>query len=97
MAATKYQEYKAKIRSWKKLFEQEYGRPPTSEDCHASATWTALNEKSKHYEKQLPDGYVDASFTRRHTGNSHGRNDNGHHSTPPARSSSASQQREPAT
>ena len=43
--ADKYYEYKKKLNQWVQLFEEEYGMAPTDDDCHASATWTALNEK----------------------------------------------------
>lgn len=44
-AQEKYHEYKRKLGNWVQLFEDEHGAPPTDDECHASATWTALNDK----------------------------------------------------
>ena len=44
-AEEKYREYKRKLQSWEELFEEQYGTPPTDDDCHNSSTWTALLDK----------------------------------------------------
>ena len=41
------------LAAWSRLFEEEYGEPPTESDCHQSSTWTALNEKARFYKKLL--------------------------------------------
>ena len=48
---TKYAEYRQKMLDWGRIFEEEYGSPPTEEDKTSSQTWTALNEKSVYYKK----------------------------------------------
>ena len=53
MAEQKYAEYKQKLASWARLFEDEYGRAPTDADGQQSSTWVALNEKARHYKKLM--------------------------------------------
>ena len=52
---TKYQEYKQKMSEWTRIFEEEYGAPPTDDDRMASKTWNALNDKATYYKKQLKE------------------------------------------
>jgi hypothetical protein len=52
----KYNEYKSKLNAWARLFEKEYGAPPTDDDCQQSSTWSALNEKSRFYRKLMSGG-----------------------------------------
>ena len=47
---TKYAEYRQKMLDWGRIFEEEYGSPPTEEDKTSSQTWTALNEKSVQWK-----------------------------------------------
>ncbi len=49
----KYNEYKQKLVAWARLFEDEYGYPPTEDDRVESNTWNALNEKARFYKKLL--------------------------------------------
>lgn len=63
----KYHEYKKKLNSWVQLFEEEYGVPPTDEDCRGSSTWTALNEKARYYKKQLGGRDGDGGGVSRHS------------------------------
>ena len=55
-AEAKYAEYKQKLAAWERLFEEEYGSPPSDDDCHGSSTWVALNDKAKFYKKILSGG-----------------------------------------
>ena len=52
---------RTQLAAWARLFEEEYGQPPSDADCHQSSTWTALNEKAKFYKKLLGSG--ERSFT----------------------------------
>ena len=48
-------EYRQKMAEWARIFEEEYGAPPTDDDRTASKTWNALNDKATYYRKQLKE------------------------------------------
>ena len=82
----KYEEYKAKLAQWVRLFEEEHGHRPTESDKLDSKTWMALNDKTKFYKKlttgssgDLVGGDSRKTPTRRRGGN---REDAGYSSVP---------------
>jgi hypothetical protein len=52
---TKMHEYRQKMAEWARIFEEEYGAPPTEDDRVASNTWNALNDKAIYYRRMLKE------------------------------------------